>query len=182
MSPPHGLHRRHQSLKLRLTLEQPLHTDDRNRACSAPGARVYAVGSMSRVPSQGHPNDAEVVRAAAKQSLAAHGVRLHRVRIMETDGAWTDPWSWEIGVADPAARSVQLRHFTAEDSPVEKFAEAVARKWPWLVDDTPPTEPGPRAGQETIEIDVMKGRGRSDPDDTRPVGGEEVGPRSRTAS
>jgi hypothetical protein len=108
---------------------------------------------MTTESSQEQLNDADVVRAAATRSLAAPGVRLYRVRTREAaGGGWSDPWSWEIGVADPAARSVQLRHFHSEDSPVEKLAEAAARKWPWLDDDAPPSEPGPRTGEETIEI------------------------------
>lgn len=94
---------------------------------------------------------AEVVRGAARLSLAARGVRLYRARAREADGGWTQPWSWEVGIGDPAARSVQLRHFHAEDSPVRKLAEAASRRWPWLDDDSPP-DPGAKKGEESIEI------------------------------
>lgn len=108
---------------------------------------------MSTEPRSGRTNDPEVLRAAARLSLDAHGVRLYRARTRELDdGGWSDPWSWEVGVAHPAARSVQLRYFLAEGSPVEKLAEAVAQRWPWLDEDATPREPGPRTGQETIEI------------------------------
>jgi hypothetical protein len=100
------------------------------------------------------PGDAGAVCAAATRSLSAHGVRLCHARTRESDdGSWTDPWSWEVGVANPAARSVQVRHFHAEDSPGEKLSEAVVRRWPWLDDDdTHDPEPGQRTDVETIEI------------------------------
>jgi hypothetical protein len=98
------------------------------------------------------PRDVEVVRAAATRSLGMTGVRLYRATISETPSGWAEPWSWEIGVANPAARSAQLRHYYAEDSPLEKLGEAVVRRWPWLDDDGSAHGQGPRAGEETIEI------------------------------
>jgi hypothetical protein len=108
---------------------------------------------MSTEPSHGESSDTEVVRAAATRSLAARGVRLYRARTRETDdGGWTDAWSWEVGVADPAARSVRVRHFHADGAPLEKLTEAVLHRWPWLGDETPPPDPDPRDNAETIEI------------------------------
>lgn len=108
---------------------------------------------MSTGASREPPPDGEVVRAAARRSLAADGVRFYRVRTRETEnGGWTDPWSWEVGVADPAARSTWMRHFFAEASPIKGFAEAMERKWPWLGEDAPPPEPGPQTAGETIDI------------------------------
>jgi hypothetical protein len=75
---------------------------------------------------------AEVVREAASRSLTARGVRVYRARVREAGGGWTEPWSWEVGVADPAGRLVQVRHFYSDESPVVKLADAAARRWPWF--------------------------------------------------
>jgi hypothetical protein len=98
-------------------------------------------------------HDAELVRAAGRLSLVTAGVRLYRATLREARGGWAEPWSWEIGIANPAARSVRVRHYYSEGSPVEKLGEAVVRKWPWLDDDGSPRESGPRAGEESIEIE-----------------------------
>lgn len=104
---------------------------------------------------------AEAVRAAARLSLAAPGVRVHRSRVREAEGSWTEPWSWEVGDADPSARSVRLRHCWAEDSPLEKvtdasvrLSEAAARRWPWLAGETPSQAPAHGDG-ETNKIDYQ---------------------------
>jgi hypothetical protein len=106
--------------------------------------------------------DAEVVRAAGRLSLAMTGVRLYRATIREAGSGWTEPWSWEIGAANPAARSVRVRHYFAEGSPVVKLGEAVVRKWPWLDDDGSHRAPGPRAGEESIEIETAQYYGGPD--------------------
>lgn len=82
---------------------------------------------MSAGLSQAEVGGAGVVREAAGLSLSERGVRVYRTRVREADGGWTDPWSWELGVADPAARSIQVRHFNSEESLVNKLAEASAR-------------------------------------------------------
>jgi hypothetical protein len=107
-------------------------------------------------------HDAEVVRAAGRLSLAMTGVCLYRATIRQAGRGWAKPWSWEIGVANPAARSVRVRHHDTEGSPVQRLAEAAVRKWPWLDDGCSPREPGPRAGAESIEIQRAQYYGGSD--------------------
>ena len=95
---------------------------------------------------------AEVVRSAARRSLAVSGVRVYRRRARASEDGWTEPWSWEVGVADPACRTARLRHFHSDASPVIKLAEGALRRWPWLVQDHPLREPDPSDGAESIEI------------------------------
>jgi hypothetical protein len=97
------------------------------------------------------PDPADAVREAARLSLAARGLRLWRARLREADGGWTEPWSWELGSAHPAARSVRLRRFFAKDSPWAEILDGVPRRWPWLGGDEP-SEPGPEDGGEVIEV------------------------------
>jgi hypothetical protein len=112
---------------------------------------AYAVVRMCSEHHEQTLGDAEDVRRAARLSLGARGVRVQCVRVREADGGWTDPWSWEIGVADPAARSIRLQHFIARDSPSSKLVDAAVRRWPWL-GEGPRSESDPERGGESIEI------------------------------
>src|SRR5262249_43083558 len=112
--------------------------------------RDLRCGAMSGDPQRQRLAGADVVRDAAVLSLAADGVRAGRFRVREADCGWTQPSSWELGVADPAVRSVHWRHVLAEDSPWVKLGEAVVRRWPRLDDDDPPDEQGSSGHYETI--------------------------------
>jgi hypothetical protein len=113
-----------------------------------PSLRLYGMGAQD--PPVG-ADAAEAVRAAARLSLAADGVRVCRWRSRQSEKGWTEPWSWELGVADPLARAVQWCHHLAEESPWTKLAEAAGNRWPWLSDDAA-TEQATEVGYETIEI------------------------------
>jgi hypothetical protein len=98
-------------------------------------------------------DDAEAVRAAARLSLAARGVRLCRFDVREDDGGWTKPWAWQVGVADLSARSAHWHHYLADDSPWMKLGEAAVQRWPWLDDEHTLADRDERGGYETIEIE-----------------------------
>ena len=94
----------------------------------------------------------ELVRAAALASLAARGVRVHRATAIAVEGIFK-PLRWEDGVAQPATRSARVRSFTAEDEALTMLGDAILRRWPGLVSDDQPPEPGPRPSGESIQID-----------------------------
>jgi hypothetical protein len=97
-------------------------------------------------------SEVRAVCAAAESSLTAHGARVYTGTVREDSaGGWTQPWSWRIGVADPARRSTELKSFDSNESPLVKLAEAAAKRWPWF-GDAGPTGEGPHAGGETIDI------------------------------
>jgi hypothetical protein len=100
-------------------------------------------------------HDLDTVLVAACASLKARGVRVYMASLRQADGAWTEPWSWRVGVCDPDARASRLRYFFAEDSPVTKLSEAAAKAWPCLGEDAP-SGPGPRTGEEMIEVGRMR--------------------------
>jgi hypothetical protein len=111
------------------------------------------LGTLRNVTSaqkEPHTCGGEAVRLAAARSLNVRGLRVYRTRVRQANGSWTAPWSWEVGVASPATRSVQLCHFIAEGSPVDRLAKAAEHRWPWLSDDRSFESPG--TDMETIEI------------------------------
>lgn len=77
------------------------------------------MGAASSTPGAA---EAETVRQACRRTLATPGARIYVATVYEQPGGWTEPLSWEIGVADPAARRVLLRHFVSPEDPLMKLA------------------------------------------------------------
>src|ERR1700712_5421386 len=88
----------------------------------------------------------EVVKLAARRSLAERGVRVYQADVAEAVGGWKEPWSWQVGVAVPADRTARVRIFHSPSSPVQKLYEVTVSRWPWLDDEAPggsPSAPRP---------------------------------------